>query len=329
MKRRGFILALGGAALARPLPLGAQPGERVRRIGVLMLYGESDAAGQERAAAFRQGLEKLGWTVGRNVQIDYRWGIGDGDWIRSAVAELLSRTPDAILANGGPAMRAAQQANRTVPIIFIGGADPVAEGLVQSLANPGGNVTGFTVLESSVGAKLLDLLMQLAPRVRRIAVLVNPDNPANRRLFDTAAAAAQKFAVEVVVAPARETADIEMVMARLGREPDHGLIVTPDPSTTMHRKLIVDMAARYRLPTIYSLRAATIDGGLISYGVDLPQLFRQAAGHVDRVLRGSRPADLPVVQPTKFELIVNLKTAKALGLEVPPTLLVAADEVIE
>jgi len=239
------------------------------------------------------------------------------------------RNIDAILANGGPAMRAAQQATRTVPIIFIGGADPVAEGLVQSLANPGGNVTGFTVLESSVGAKLLDLLMQLAPRVRRIAVLVNPDNPANRRLFDTAAAAAQKFAVEVVVAPARETADIEMVMARLGREPDHGLIVTPDPSTTMHRKLIVDMAARYRLPTIYSLRAATIDGGLISYGVDLPQLFRQAAGHVDRVLRGSRPADLPVVQPTKFELIVNLKTAKALGLEVPPTLLVAADEVIE
>jgi putative tryptophan/tyrosine transport system substrate-binding protein len=328
MRRREFLGALGGAA-AWPLAARAQQAERMRRIGALMLYDENDPAGQRRAAVFQQGLEKLGWTIGRNLQIDYKWGVGDSDWIRSAAAELLRLAPDVILANGGSAARPVQQTTRTVPIILIGGGDPVADGFVQSLARPGGNITGFTVLEPSVGAKLLELLKEIAPRTARVAVMINPDSPSSLRLSRSATAAAQKLAVEVIVVPAREPADIETAMTRLGREQDNGLIVPPDPSTNTHRKLIVDLAARYRLPTIYALRAATEEGGLLSYGVDLPDLFRQAATYADRIIRGEKPADLPMQQPTKFELVINLKAAKLLGLSVPNTLLVAADEVIE
>ena len=329
VRRREFITLLGGAAAAWPFAARAQQSDQVRRIGVLMLYAESDPVGQGRAAAFRQNLEKLGWTVGRNLQIVFHWGVGDADWIRSAAAELLKRAPDVILVNGGAAIRPVQQAIRTVPVIFLGSADPVADGFVQSLAHPGGNMTGFTVLEPSVGAKLLGLLKEIAPRVTRVAVLVNPDNLSGGRLSDAAAAAAQKFAVEVVAAPVREHAEIEAVMTRLEREPDCGLIVPPDPSINTDRRLIIELAAQYRLPTIYALRAATAEGGLMSYGVDIPDLFRKAAGYADRILRGEKPADLPVQLPTKFELVINLKTAKALGLPVPDNLLAPADEVIE
>jgi putative ABC transport system substrate-binding protein len=329
MRRRSFIALLGGAVAGWPLAARAQQGKRMRRVGVLMLYVEDDPQGLVRATAFRQTLESLGWTVGRNLQIDYQWGVGDSDWISAAIAQLLKRAPDVIVANGSSALRPAQQATSTVPVIFIGSADPVADGVVQSLAHPGGNLTGFTVLETSVGAKLLELLKEVAPGVEQVAVLINPDSPSSRRQFDSVATAAQKFAVGVVAAPVREPAEIEAATMRFGRERARGLIVPPDPLTNTHRRLIVELAARYRLPAIYGLRVAPAEGGLISYGVDIPDLFRKAAGYVDRVLRGENPADLPVQLPTKFELVINLKTAKALGLTVPPTLLAIADEVIE
>jgi len=329
LRRREFITLVGGAAAAWPLAALAQQREKMRRIGVLMLYPENDPQGQLRATSFRQGLEKLGWSVGRNVQIDFQWGLGDADWVRSAAAQLLRRAPDLILANGDAATKMVQQSTRTVPVIFIAGSDPVAEGLVQSLAHPAGNLTGFLVLEPSLGAKLLELLKEIAPSVARIAILFNPDNSGNRRLATWATAAASKLAVEAVTAPLREPAEIEAAMTEWGHDPTYGLVVLPDPSTTSHRKLIVELAARHRLPTIHSLRAATADGGLMSYGVDLPELFRQAATYADRILKGDKPADLPVQLPTKFELVINLKTAKALGLTVPNTLLATADEVIE
>jgi ABC-type uncharacterized transport system substrate-binding protein len=327
MKRRRFIVGLLVAATTGRAR--AQQSERMRRIGVLMLYAENDPAGQARATAFRQQLEKLGWSVGRNLQIDYHWGVGDADWIRSAAAQLLRPSPDVILANGGQAVRPVQRATHTIPIIFIGSTDPVAEGVVRSLAHPGGNVTGFTVLEPSHGAKLLGLLKEIVPRVRRVTVLVDPENPGNLLFAESVRTVAQTLAVEVVVALVRKPAEIEAAIARLEREPDCGLIVPPDPSMNTHRKLIIELAARYRLPAIHALRAATADGGLISYGVDIPELFRQAASYADRILRGEKPADLPVQQAGKFELVINLKTAKALGLEIPHSLLATADEVIE
>jgi putative ABC transport system substrate-binding protein len=326
--RREFITLLGGAA-AWPLAARAQQPDRMRRIGVLMLYPENDPEGQVRAGAFQQGLENLGWMVGRNIQIKYVWGMGDAEWARAAAADLLRAAPDVILANGSSVVRPIQHATRTVPVIFIGGADPVEDGFVQSLAHPGGNLTGFAVLEGSIGAKLLELLKEIAPSVSRVAVMINPDSPSHRRLFESAAAAAKRFDVAVVKTPIREPIDIKVAMAELEQKSGQGLIVPPDPTTHSNRKTIAALAAQYRVPAIYALRAAVADGGLISYGVDIPDLFRQAATYVDRVLRGEKTADLPVQQPTKFELVINLQTAKALGLAVPNTLLVTADEVIE
>jgi putative ABC transport system substrate-binding protein len=300
----------------------------MRRIGVLMLYPENDPEGQLRATAFRQGLQKLGWVVGRNVQINFQWGFGDADWIKSAAAQLLQLAPDVILANGTPAARTMQQASRTVPVIFIAGSDPVVDGLVPSLAHPGGNLTGFYVFEPSLGAKLLELLKEIAPHVARVAILSNPDaNPAS--WLASAVAAAPKFAVEVAAAPLRGSNEIEAAMAQWGREPNFGLIVIPDPATNAHRKLINELAARYRLPVIHALRAAAADGGLMSYGVDLIELFRQSAIYADRILKGEKPADLPVQQATKVEFYINLKTAKALGLNVPAAMQARADEMIE
>ena len=329
MKRREFITLLGGAAVAWPLTASAQLNQRTRRISVLMLYAEGDPAGQHRALAFQQGLEKLGWTVGRNLEIDFCWGIGDADWIRSAAVKLLRLTPDLILANGGQAVLPVQQATRVVPIIFIGGSDPVADGFVQSLAHPGGNLTGFTTLEPSVGAKLLGLLKEIAPRVTRAAVMFNPDNSGSQRLSDSAAAAAKQFAIEVTAVPVRGEEEIEGAITKQAQEPGGGLIVPPDPSISSNRKLIVALAAHHLLPTIYALRTATSEGGLASYGVDVPDLFRKAAMYADRILRGEKAGDLPVQQPTKFELVINLNTAKALGLNVPIHLQQLADEVIE
>ena len=245
MRRREFITLVGGAAAAWPLAARAQQPERMRRIGVLNNPAADDPAGQLRATAFRQGLEKLGWVVGRNVQIDFQWGLGDADWIRSAAAQLLRLAPDVILANGTPAAKTMQQASRTVPVIFIAGSDPVLDGLVPSLAHPGGNLTGFYVFEPSLAAKLLELLKEIAPHVARVAILSNPDaNPAS--WFPSAVAAAPRFAVEVVAAPLRDSNEIEAAMAQWGREPNFGLIVVPDPATNAHRKLINELAARHR-----------------------------------------------------------------------------------
>jgi putative ABC transport system substrate-binding protein len=328
MKRREFI-ALLGAAAAWPLTARAQQGGHMRRISVLMLYPENDPEGQLRATAFRRELEKLGWTIGGSVQINYHWGTGNADWIRSATARLLQVAPDVILANGDAAARIVQQSTSTVPVIFIAGGDPVADGLVQSLARPGGNVTGFAVLEPSLGAKLLELLKEIAPSLARVAILFNPDNPGNQRVFASAKKVAPRFAVEVIAAPLGKAAEIEAAMTQWGRQSAFGLVVLPDPATNSHRTLVIELAARNRLPTIYALRAATTEGGLMSYGVDLPDLFRQSATYADRILKGEKPANLPVQLPTRFELVINLKTARALGLTIPPSLLARADEVIE
>ena len=317
-----------GAAVARPLTAHAQQTERMRRIGVLMSYPENDPQGQLRATAFRRELEKFGWTIGGNLQINYHWGTGDADWLRSATVQVLREAPDVMLANGDPAAKAAQEATRTVPIIFIAG-DPTGEGLVQSLAHPGGNLTGLSVMEPSLGIKLLAILKQVAPSVARVAILANTDSISHKRISELVVAAAPRMAVEVAVVPVGEPAEIEAAMTQWGRESDYGLIVLPDPKTNSHRKLIVELAARYGLPAIYALRAATDDGGLMSYGVDLPEMFRQAAIYADRILKGEKPANLPVQLPTKFELVINLKAAKGMGLEIPSALLLTADEVIE
>jgi putative ABC transport system substrate-binding protein len=294
-----------------------------------MLYPENDPQGQLRAAAFRRQLEDVGWTVGGNLQIDYKWGTGDADWVRSATAQVLSQTPDVVLANGDAAVKAAQQSTGVIPIIFIASGDPVGDGLVQSLAHPGRNLTGFAVMEPSLGAKLLGILKQVAPHVTRVAILTNPDNASHKRVSAFVVAAAPSFAIEVVTAPVGEPAEIEAAMTQWGQESDYGMIVPADPSMNAHRALIIKLASRHRLPTMYALRSATADGGLMSYGVDILELFRQAAKYADRILRGEKPAELPVQLPTKFELVINLKAAKALGLDVPPSLLATADEVIE
>jgi putative ABC transport system substrate-binding protein len=329
MRRRDFIKGTAVVTTTWPLAARAQQQGRVRRIGVLMLYPESDSEGQLRSTEFRQGLEKLGWVVGRNVQIDFQWGFGDADWIRSAAKELLGLAPDVIVANGTPAAKTMQQLSRSVPIIFIAGSDPVLDGLVQSLANPGGNLTGFYVFEPSLGAKLLDLLKEIAPNIARVAVVSNPDAKAQASWHASVLTAAQSFAIEVVEAPLRDSNEIEAAITQWGREPNFGLIVVPDPATNAHRKLINELAARYRLPVIHGLRAAAAEGGLMSYGVNLPNVFRQSAAYVDQILKGANSGDLPVFLPTKFELVINLTTAKALGINVPLALMLRADEMLD
>jgi ABC-type uncharacterized transport system substrate-binding protein len=325
MRRRELILAIAAAA-ASPFVARAQ---QARRIGVVMSYPESDAQGQLRASTFRGQLEKAGWSIGGNLLVDFQWGTGDADWVRSVTERALQKSPDVLLANGDAAIKAAQQSTKTTPVIFIGGGDVVGDGVVKSLAHPGGNMTGFAVMEPSLGSKLVGMLKQVAPHVAHVAVLLNPDNVTHRRILALLQAAAPEFSVKVISAPAREAVEIEKAMGQWAQDSDYGVIVPSDPSTNSHRKLFVELAARYRLPTIYALRAAVADGGLMSYGVDLIELFRQAALYADRILKGEKPADLPVQLPTKFELVVNLKTAEALGVVMPPTLLALADEVIE
>jgi putative ABC transport system substrate-binding protein len=332
MRRRQFITLLGGAAapaLLCPLAVRAQQPGRMRLIGALMPNAEGDSMGQARALALQQGLAKLGWIVGRNVRIEYRWGAADAESVRAGTAELLALTPDVVLATTSRAVATLQQATRTVPIVFMTTIEPVAQGFVQSLAHPGGNITGFTNMEATVGAKWLALLKEVAPRVARVAFMLNPDNPGPAQFSGSVTAAAPKLAAEVVVAQVRGPAEIEAAITRLGREPGGGLIVPPDGFTLVHRKLIIELAARYRLPAIYGLRDFADDGGLAYYGVDVTDQYRQAAGYVDRILRGEKPGDLPVQQPTKFNLVINLTTAKALGLDISPALLSVADELIE
>jgi putative ABC transport system substrate-binding protein len=294
-----------------------------------MLYPENDPQGQLRAEAFQGQLEKAGWTISDNLRIDFQWGTGDSGWVHAATERALGLSPDVLLANGDAAVHAALQLTKTVPVVFIGSGDPVQDGLVQSLARPGANVTGFAVMEPSLGAKLLGMLKQVAPRVTHVAVLLNPDNATHKHVLASLETAAPGFAVKVESAPARDRAEIETVMSRLGNEQNYGVIVPSDPTTNSQRKLFVELAARHRLPTIFALRAAVVDGGLMSYGVDIIELFRQSATYADRILKGEKPANLPVQLPTKFELAVNMRTARTLGLDIPSSLLATADEVLE
>ena len=329
MRRREFISLVGSATAVWALEARGQQPNSIRRISLLMLYPEKDPQGELRAGVFQRELEKAGWKIGENLQVNFHWGTGDVDWVRSAVGKILQQTPDVMLANGDAAVKAAQQSTRTVPTIFIASGDPVGDGLVTSLAHPGGNLTGFAVMEPTLGAKLLGLLKQVAPQVSHVGALVNPDSTTHQRIFSLLVDAAPRFAVEVVKASAREPDQIETAITQWGQAPNYGLVVPSDPSTNAQRRVIIELATRYRMPAIYALRAATADGGLMSYGVDIPELFRQSAIYADRILKGEKPADLPVQLPTKFELVINLKTAKALGLTIPQALLVAADEVIE
>jgi putative tryptophan/tyrosine transport system substrate-binding protein len=328
IKRRDFITLIGGAGAAWPLKAPAQQGERMRRVGVLMNATAGDAVSQGRLTAFMQGLQELGWTVGRNLQIDYRWGAGNVERYRTFAAELVALTPDILVTVGAPAVEALQRATRTVPIVFISVTDPVGGGLVASLARPGGNTTGFTLSEYGLSGKWLELLKEIAPRVMRTAVLRDPVAVGIGQ-FAAIQAVAPSLQVELSPVDVRDAGEIERALAAFARFSNGGLIVTASTPALLHRELITTLAARHRLPAVYPFRYFTASGGLISYGPDPIDQYRVAAGYVDRILKGEKPADLPVQHPTKYELVINLKTAKALGLDVPPTLLARADEVIE
>jgi putative ABC transport system substrate-binding protein len=329
MKRRQFITLLGGAAATWPLAARAQQGERMRRIGVLLPAAADDAEFQARVGAFLQALALLGWTIGRNVRIDTRWAGADAASIRRHAVELAALAPDVILAFGGSTVGPLLQATRTVPIVFPAAVDPVGSGFVDSLARPGGNATGFMGFEYSLGGKWLELLKQIAPGVKRVAVLRDAANPSGNALFGVIQAAAPSLRVEVNPVNMRDAGEIERAVTAFARASNGGLIMTANPFAIVHRDLIITLAARHKLPAVYFERLFVAAGGLISYGPDFLDQFRQAAGYVDRILKGEKPADLPVQAPTKYELVINLKTAKALGLEVPSSLLARADEVIE
>jgi putative ABC transport system substrate-binding protein len=326
MRRREFITLLGGAA-AWPLPVRAQ--QTIRRIGMLLPAAADDAEFQTRVAAFLEGLQQSGWTIGQNVQIDSRWATTNAVEIRRHAAELAALAPDAILTASSPALAALQQATRTVPIVFVNVVDPVGSGFVDSLARPGGNTTGFLLFEYSLSGKWLELLKQIAPNVTRAAVFRDTGNPSGNAQFGAIQSVAPSFGVEVSPINMRDASEIERAAAAFARSAKGGLIVTASASATVHRNLIIELAARGKLPAVYYARFFVIAGGLISYGADFADQYRRAAGYVDRILKGEKPADLPVQAPTKYELVINLKTAKALGLDVPPTLLARADEVIE
>jgi putative tryptophan/tyrosine transport system substrate-binding protein len=328
MRRRDFITLLG-TAVAWPVAARAQQREQMRRIGVLMNLGSDDAEGQARNAAFLQGLQELGWTVGRNVRIEYRWGAGDAELFRRHGLELVALAPDVILAGGGAVVPSLLQATRTIPIVFTLTPDPVGAGFVESLARPGGNATGFTIFEYGISGKWLELLKEIAPHVTRAAVIRDPAIAAGLGLWGAIQSVAPSLGVELRPLGVRDAGEIERVVTAFARSSNGGLIVTGSSLATVHRELITTLAARYRLPAVYPQRSFVTVGGLISYGPDSIDPYRQAAGYVDRILRGEKPADLPVQAPTKYELVINLKTAKALGLEVPPMLLARADEVIE
>jgi putative ABC transport system substrate-binding protein len=328
MKRREFITLLGGAA-AWPLVARAQQGERMRRIAVLMNLAADDPQSMARITAFLQGLQQLGWTDGQNVAIEYRWGGGDPECIRKFAAELVALAPDVILAVGSFTVLPLQQVSRTVPIVFANVTDPVGAGIVANLARPGGNATGFTTFEYGISAKWLELLKQIGSGITRAAVLRDPTIIASISQFAAIQSVAPSLGVELTPIDTRNAGDIERAVVAFAREPNAGLIVVTGTSAITHRELIISLASRHRLPAVYPFRYYVTGGGLMSYGPDVIDFYRRAAGYVDRILKGEKPADLPVQAPTKYELIINLKTAKALGLEVPPTLLARADEVIE
>jgi putative ABC transport system substrate-binding protein len=329
MRRREFIKIMGGAGIAWPLDAHAQLSERVRRIGVLMNTAADDREGQDGVAAFHQVLQQLGWSAGRNAQIDIRWGENNGDLDRKYAAELVALAPDVILASGSPSVAALQHVTRTLPIVFVRVSDPVGGGFVESLDRPGGNVTGFMLFEYSFAGKWLELLKQIVPRLTRAAVLRDSANRAGIGEFAAIQSAAPSLGVELRPVDTRDAREIERILAEYSRSPNGGLIVTPSASVSIYRDSIIALAARYKLPAVYGFRYNVIDGGLISYGPNRIDQFRRAAEYVDRILKGTTPAELPVQAPAKYELVINLKTAKALGVTLPATLLTSADDVIE
>ncbi len=330
MQRREFIVGLGGVAAARPLSAQAQGPNRLRRIGAMMPEAESTIESQTRKTAFEKALSELGWKSGRTIAIDYRWVVSDLERARAATAELLGLNPDLILAVATPAAKAAQAATRTVPIVFIGVSEPVAQGIVTSLARPGGNITGFTNLEPTFGEKLIELLKEMAPAVNHVGFIFNPSTAPYAPLFARSAeAASPRMQIKMDNMIVSTPTEIESAMVKIASEPGGGLVFPPDTYTGNLSKLIVEFATRRSLPAIYSLKFFATDGGLAFYGIDVAEEFRRAAGYVDRIMKGEKPAELPAQQPTKYELVINLKAAHAIGLTIAPTLLSRADTVIE
>jgi putative ABC transport system substrate-binding protein len=327
--RRQFISALGGAAATWPLAARAQQGESMRRIGVLTNLATGDPEDQTRNAAFLQGLQQLGWTVGRNVRIDYRWGAGDADRNRRNVTELAALAPDVILVTGTPVLGPLLQATRTIPIVFMQVPDPVGAGYVESLSRPGGNATGFSTIDYGTSGKWLELLKEIAPNMTRVAVLRDDTSSAGIGQWAGIQARASSLGVDLRPVGMSDITKVERTIDAFARDPNGGLIVTESGPAIVHREQIIALAAHNRLPAVYGQRFFVTGGGLISYGHDTIEPYRRAAGYVDRILKGEKPADLPVQAPTKYQLVINLKTAKALGLTIPPTLLARADEVIE
>ena len=328
--RRQFITALGGAAVAWPHAARAQQSERTRRISVLSGFAEGDPIGQSLVAAFRRRLAELGWTEGRNVQFDMHWAAaGDLNLMQTQAVELVRTAPDLILVNGNRALAAVQRETHDIPIVFAAVSDPVASKQVESLARPGGNATGFTSFEGSKADKLAEVLKEIAPSIVHVALIISPDLSESVREGHAFEQAAAMLGVRSVVAPVRNDVEIQQAIELLRREPNGGMVLSSDLTIITYRKTIIALAAQYRLPAVYARRDFVVDGGLISYGADLADNYRSAATYADRILKGEKPNDLPVQQPTKFDMAINLKTAKALGLTVPPLLLATADEVIE
>jgi len=329
MKRREFITLIGGAA-AWPLAARAQQGERMRRVGVLMATAEDDPETKPRLAGFRQGLQKLGWSEGRNVHLDTRFASApNADEAKALAKELVALQPDLILAQSTPVTAAFQRETRAIPIVFVFVNDPIGSGFIANLARPGGNITGLTLFEAAVAGKWLSMLKEIAPRLSRAGFVFNPKTTSFAHYLSEAEAIANSLGIELVPSPVENAADIERTIETFARLPNGGLVLPADATIIVHRNLIVGLAARHRLPAVYPFRLFVAAGGLMSYGIDFVDVFRQAASYVDAILRGDKPANLPVQAPTRYETTINLRTAKALGLEVPPVLLVAADEVIE
>jgi len=330
MRRREFITLLGGALAAQAIPANAQEPVRVRTVGVLMGFA-NDAEAKARVQAFEQGLKTEGWSLGQNLRIEYRYAEGDSARMQAFAKELVELNLDCIVGHSTPVVTALMHATRTIPIVFVLVSDPIGSGFVASMARPGGNITGFTILHASIAGKYVSMLKEIVPQLARVALMFNPDTVPDSGTFFSGAflEAAAKYKVRPIIAQVHDPAEIENTITKLGGETGSGLVLVPDNFTTVHRELIISLAAQFRIPAIYPYRYFAEAGGLLSYGVDAVDLFRRASVYVSRILRGDDPADLPVQAPTKFELVINLKTAQALGLAIPRVLLVGADQVIE